>query len=71
MLSNKNAIIKDLQYELGRIGKAYNDVLVVYEEKLEQYGVSRQEIGFLPRSVVTEGLKEVSKAGVQIVKKSK
>ncbi|KAF2883120.1 hypothetical protein ILUMI_23061 [Ignelater luminosus] len=71
MLSNKNAIIKDLQYELERIGKAYNDVLEVYEEKLEQYGVPRQEIGFLPRSVVTEGPREVSKEGLQIVKKSK
>ena len=48
MLDSKNSAIKDLQYELARVCKAHNDLLRTYEAKLNQFGVSVEEMGFKP-----------------------
>ncbi|XP_023016938.2 growth arrest specific protein 8 [Leptinotarsa decemlineata] len=46
ILTKKNAVISDLQYELARVCKAHDDLLETFEEKLVQYGIPKQELGF-------------------------
>ncbi|KAI1890190.1 hypothetical protein AGOR_G00171130 [Albula goreensis] len=48
VLDSKNIAIKDLQYELARICKAYNDLLWTCEAKLKSLGVPVEELGFKP-----------------------
>ncbi|KAF5279526.1 hypothetical protein FQR65_LT03348 [Abscondita terminalis] len=47
-LSEKNSLIKNLQYEVARVSKAHDDLVQTYEEKLIQYGVPKAELGFQP-----------------------
>lgn len=47
-LHKKNAAIQDLEYELARVCKAHDDLLQTYEGKLVQYGIPKEELGFLP-----------------------
>lgn len=55
ILSKKNSIINDLQYELARVSKAHDDILHTYEEKLKEYGISKEELGFTPLRFIPEG----------------
>lgn len=48
LLKMKNDKIQDLRYELARVCKAHDDMLVIYEAKLLQYGVPIEELGFQP-----------------------
>lgn len=48
LLTRKNAAIQDLEYELARISKAYEDLLQLYEGKLLQFGIPKEELGFTP-----------------------
>jgi len=48
VLDSKNKAIKDLQYELAKVTKAHNDLIRVYEAKLEEFGVPKEELGFQP-----------------------
>ena len=55
ILSKKNKTIADLQYELARVCKAHDDLVDTYEEKLVQYGIPKNELGFSPMRVLPEG----------------
>ncbi|KAK9711055.1 hypothetical protein QE152_g25648, partial [Popillia japonica] len=55
ILNKKNQTIKDLQYELARVCKAHDDLVDTYEEKLVQYGIPKNELGFIPMRVLPEG----------------
>lgn len=48
VLTGKNSAIKDLQYELARVCKAHNDVIKVYESKLNDHGIPAVDLGFKP-----------------------
>ncbi|VDP15798.1 unnamed protein product [Schistosoma margrebowiei] len=48
ILDSKNGTIKELQYELARVCKAHNDLLLACESKLQQFGIPFQELGFRP-----------------------
>ena len=39
VLGSRNSMIRDLQYSIARVAKAHNDVLRVYEAKLQELGV--------------------------------
>ncbi|GBF97614.1 hypothetical protein Rsub_10750 [Raphidocelis subcapitata] len=47
-LSRRDAAIRALQYDLSKACKAHNDLILVYEAKLAQYGVPPEELGFRP-----------------------
>ncbi|CAH1164040.1 unnamed protein product [Phaedon cochleariae] len=55
IVSKKNAVISDLQYELARVCKAHDDLLETFEEKLVQFGIPKQELGFTPLRIIPEG----------------
>merc|ERR1711972_564433 len=46
VLGAKNRQIKDLQYQVHQVTKAYNDTIRVYESKLPALGIDPGEIGF-------------------------
>eukprot|EP00042_Codosiga_hollandica_P041410 m.368890 g.368890 ORF g.368890 m.368890 type:complete len:472 (+) comp56108_c0_seq1:117-1532(+) len=48
VLDAKNTAIRDLQYELARVCKAHNDLIKVYEAKLQEFGIPVEELGFQP-----------------------
>uniref|UniRef100_A0A094ZUC6 Dynein regulatory complex subunit 4 n=1 Tax=Schistosoma haematobium TaxID=6185 RepID=A0A094ZUC6_SCHHA len=48
ILDSRNGTIKELQYELARVCKAHNDLLLACESKLQQFGIPFQELGFRP-----------------------
>lgn len=48
VLDTKNTAIKDLQYELARVCKAYSDTVQAYEAKLKEHGVAVEDLGFKP-----------------------
>lgn len=48
VLKRKNEALADLRYELARVCKAHNDLIVTYESKLAQFGVPLEEMGFQP-----------------------
>lgn len=56
VLKRKNETLADLRYELARVCKAHNDLIVTYESKLVQFGVPVEEMGFQPIRT-TEGLR--------------
>nr|CAI5824549.1 unnamed protein product [Callosobruchus analis] len=51
----KNAMISDLQYDLARVCKAHDDLLETFQEKLAQYGIPQQDLGFTPLRIVPDG----------------
>lgn len=57
LLERKNSTIQDLQYELARVGKAHDDLLQTYEAKLLEYGIPKDDLGFLPLRVTIKGQK--------------
>lgn len=48
VLGQKNAAIKDLQYDLAKVSKMHNDALRTYEAKLREHGISVVDLGFRP-----------------------
>ena len=48
VLDSKNQLIKALQYDVVKISKAHNDLIRVYEAKLQEFGVPVEELGFRP-----------------------
>jgi DNA repair exonuclease SbcCD ATPase subunit len=46
VLDGKNAAIRDLEYELARMCKAYNDVVMALQAKLKEHGIPVEELGF-------------------------
>lgn len=48
LLKTKNNKIQDLHYELARVCKAHDDLLITYEAKMVQYGIPIEELGFQP-----------------------
>lgn len=71
ILSKKNGIINDLQYELARVCKAHDDLLDTYEEKLHEYGIPKTELGFIPLRTVPEGQGGLAKGPAGLVTKNK
>ena len=48
MLDKKNGLIRALQYDVAKVSKAHNDLIRVYEAKLADYGIPKEELGFRP-----------------------
>lgn len=48
VLKTKNEQLQDLRYELARVCKAHDDLLVTYEAKMVQFGIPLEELGFQP-----------------------
>lgn len=71
ILGKKNAAISDLQYELARVCKAHDDLLETFEEKLVQYGIPRQELGFTPLRIIPEGQTGLAKGPAGLVTKNR
>ncbi|KAM7533424.1 hypothetical protein Aperf_G00000125280 [Anoplocephala perfoliata] len=46
IISSKDGQIKDLNYEVARVCKAYNDLLHAFKGILESYGISADSLGF-------------------------
>jgi hypothetical protein len=56
ILTSKNAKIRELQYQVAKASKAYNDTLRTYESKMRDYGIPDEDIrtiGFHPLSTAT------------------
>ncbi|XP_018330024.1 dynein regulatory complex subunit 4 [Agrilus planipennis] len=71
ILTKKNTTIQELQYELARVCKAHDDLLATYEEKLLQYGIPKEELGFKPMRVVPEGQANVAYGPAGLVTKNR
>lgn len=48
VLESKNHTITDLQYEVARVCKAYNDLLKTSEAKLRAFGIPVEKVAFKP-----------------------
>lgn len=48
VLDSKNHTIRDLQYEVARVCKTYNDLLRTSDAKLRGFGLPVEELGFKP-----------------------
>ncbi|TPX34391.1 hypothetical protein SmJEL517_g02952 [Synchytrium microbalum] len=48
VLESKNSQVRELQYDLAKTTKAYNDMMRVYEAKLGEYAIPVEELGFKP-----------------------
>lgn len=70
-MSKKNATITDLQYELARVCKAHDDLLETFEEKLQQYGIPKQELGFIPLRMIPEGQGSLARGPAGLVTKNR
>eukprot|EP00397_Hematodinium_sp_SG-2012_P022423 GEMP01023231.1.p1 GENE.GEMP01023231.1~~GEMP01023231.1.p1 ORF type:complete len:478 (+),score=119.51 GEMP01023231.1:106-1539(+) len=66
VLSSKNHLIKDLQYQAHYCTKVYNDTIKVYDTKLKQLGVPTEEVSFeeLPTATSTMPCNLVVRAAV-------
>ena len=47
-LGARNRLINDLQYQVAKVGKSYNDALRTLDSKLEEFGIPPEDIGFHP-----------------------
>lgn len=70
-MSKKNATITDLQYELARVCKAHDDLLDTFEEKLQQYGIPKQELGFTPLRMIPEDQGGLARGPAGLVTKNR
>lgn len=52
-IEQKNALIKNLKYSIHHATKAYNDAIRVYEAKLVEFGIPKEELGFQPLETIT------------------
>lgn len=48
LLKHKNDKIENLQYELAKVCKSYDDLLRTVSAKMEQFGITKEELGFEP-----------------------
>lgn len=48
VLKNKNERIEDLEYELARVYKAYEDMLKLFKAKMKKYGIPKDELCLKP-----------------------
>lgn len=48
LLKSKNDKIQGLRYELAKVCKAHDDMLLAFEEKLIEHGIPKEEFGFQP-----------------------
>lgn len=48
LMTAKNGAIRQLQYDITKVSKAHNDLIRVYEAKLEEFGIPAEEMGFRP-----------------------
>ena len=48
VMDSKNQLIKALQYDVQKVSKAHNDLIRVYEAKLNEFGIPVEELGFKP-----------------------
>ena len=46
VMAVKNAKINQLEVELRKVQKAFNMILTSYEEKMNEYGIPKEELGF-------------------------
>ncbi|EGD78773.1 growth arrest-specific protein 8 [Salpingoeca rosetta] len=46
VLDSKNAAIKDLQYEVAKMYKTYNDTVRTFQSKMGEFGIPMEELGF-------------------------
>eukprot|EP01147_Barroeca_monosierra_P001769 gene1770-4881_t len=65
VLDTKNAAIKDLQYEVARMYKKYNDTVRTFQSKLDEFGIPKEEIGF--QLVITDPEQPLGKAPAGLV----
>jgi len=52
-IDQKNTLIKNLKYSIHHATKAYNDAIRVYEAKLVEFGIPKEELGFQPLETIT------------------
>ncbi|XP_044262326.1 dynein regulatory complex subunit 4 [Tribolium madens] len=71
VLARKNTVIHDLQYELARVCKAHDDLLDTYEDKLQQYGIPKEELGFVPLRILQDGQGGLPKGPAGLVTKNR
>ncbi|KAJ3619672.1 hypothetical protein MTP99_005336 [Tenebrio molitor] len=71
VLAKKNTVIHDLQYELARVCKAHDDLLDTYEDKLQQYGIAKEELGFVPLRILPDGQGGLAKGPAGLVTKNR
>ncbi|CAG9772306.1 unnamed protein product [Ceutorhynchus assimilis] len=71
ILTKKNATINDLQYELARVSKAHDDLLVTFEEKMKLYGIPISELGFTPLKMIPQGQAGLARGPAGLVTKNK
>merc|ERR1711865_515761 len=45
MLRVRNELIRNLQYDVLRVSKGYNDALRTYQGKMSQFGIPEEEVG--------------------------
>jgi len=53
VISSKNQQVRELQYQVQRATKAYNDTIRIYESRLPALGIPEEEIGFEAISTAT------------------
>ncbi|CAH1960084.1 unnamed protein product [Acanthoscelides obtectus] len=71
ILSKKNATISDLQYDLARVCKAHDDLLETFQEKLAQYGIPQEDLGFTPLKIVPDGQCGLARGPAGLVSKNR
>ncbi|KAK5649457.1 hypothetical protein RI129_000486 [Pyrocoelia pectoralis] len=69
LLTEKNSTIQNLEYELARVFKAHDDMLDTYEDKLINYGIPKQELGFKPLRFLPKGQGGLAKGPAGLVTK--
>jgi chromosome segregation ATPase len=63
ILDGKNRMIRDMQYELAKVAKAHNDMIGVMENKMREFGIPSEELGFTPVSPAADLGIDLPKAG--------
>ena len=48
VIGARNRLINDLQYQVAKVGKSYNDALRTLDSKLEEFGIPPEDIRFHP-----------------------
>lgn len=47
-IEEKNYSIQEMKFELSRLTKAYDELVHIYESKLAEYGIPKEDLGFQP-----------------------
>ena len=51
--------------------KAHDDLLDTYEDKLQQYGIPKSELGFVPLRILQDGQGGLAKSPAGLVTKNR